>query len=235
MRINKYLADSGICSRRNADKLIEEGRVKVNGKIVRELGLDVNTDNETVMVDDKKVTPVTQFTYLIFNKPKGCITAVSDSRGRKTVMDYIDIEDKRLFPVGRLDYDSEGMLIITDDGDLAFRLTHPKNEIFKTYHVKIEGVINDTEIRSLRNGVMIDGYKTNRCSIRVLNIADNITRLEVKINEGRNHQIKKMFLTVGKTVIFLKRMAVGDLRLGGLSRGTYRYLKEEEIYYLKNL
>ncbi len=235
MRINKYLADSGICSRRNADKLIEEGRVKVNGKIVRELGLDINTDNDTVMVDDKKVTPVAQFTYLIFNKPKGCITAVSDSRGRKTVMDYIDIEDKRLFPVGRLDYDSEGMLIITDDGDLAFRLTHPKNEIFKTYHVKIEGVINDTEIRSLRNGVMIDGYKTNRCSIRVLNIADNITRLEVKINEGRNHQIKKMFLTVGKTVIFLKRMAVGDLRLGGLSRGTYRYLKEEEIYYLKNL
>lgn len=235
MRINKYLADSGICSRRNADKLIEEGRVKVNGKIVRELGLDINTDNDTVMVDDKKVTPVTQFTYLIFNKPKGCITAVSDSRGRKTVMDYIDIEDKRLFPVGRLDYDSEGMLIITDDGDLAFRLTHPKNEIFKTYHVKIEGVINDTEIRSLRNGVMIDGYKTNRCSIRVLNIADNITRLEVKINEGRNHQIKKMFLTVGKTVIFLKRMAVGDLRLGGLSRGKYRYLKDEEIFYLKNL
>lgn len=235
MRINKYLADSGICSRRNADKLIEEGRVKVNGKIVRELGLDINTDNDTVMVDDKKVTPVAQFTYLIFNKPKGCITAVSDSRGRKTVMDYIDIEDKRLFPVGRLDYDSEGMLIITDDGDLAFRLTHPKNEIFKTYHVKIEGVINDTEIRSLRNGVMIDGYKTNRCSIRVLNIADNITRLEVKINEGRNHQIKKMFLTVGKTVIFLKRMAVGDLRLGGLSRGKYRYLKDEEIFYLKNL
>lgn len=235
MRINKYLADSGICSRRNADKLIEEGRVKVNGKIVRELGLDINTDNDTVMVDDKKVTPVTQFTYLIFNKPKGCITAVSDSRGRKTVMDYIDIEDKRLFPIGRLDYDSEGMLIITDDGDLAFRLTHPKNEIFKTYHVKIEGVINDTEIRSLRNGVMIDGYKTNRCSIRVLNIADNITRLEVKINEGRNHQIKKMFLTVGKTVIFLKRMAVGDLRLGGLSRGKYRYLKDEEIFYLKNL
>ena len=235
MRINKYLADSGICSRRNADKLIEEGRVKFNGKIVRELGLDINTDNDTVMVDDKKVTPVAQFTYLIFNKPKGCITAVSDSRGRKTVMDYIDIEDKRLFPVGRLDYDSEGMLIITDDGDLAFRLTHPKNEIFKTYHVKIEGVINDTEIRSLRNGVMIDGYKTNRCSIRVLNIADNITRLEVKINEGRNHQIKKMFLTVGKTVIFLKRMAVGDLRLGGLSRGKYRYLKDEEIFYLKNL
>lgn len=235
MRINKYLADCGVSSRRNADKLIAEGRVKVNSKTITEPGLDINIDNDTVMVDNIKVEIVSNYTYLLLNKPKGCVTTVKDEKDRKTVMDYVNVGDKRLFPVGRLDYDSEGLLIITNDGDLSFRLTHPKNEIFKTYIVKIDGTINESELRSLRNGVIIDGNKTNRCSIKVLEIVDNITRLEVKINEGKNHHIKKMFDTVGKNVVFLKRIAIGDLRLGGMGRGASRNLTEDEVYYLKNL
>jgi len=235
MRINKYLAECGVASRRNADKLIEEGKIKVNGKTVTEPGLDINIDNDTVMVLDRKVTPVKTYTYLMLNKPKGCVTTVSDDRNRKTVMDFINIEGKRLFPVGRLDYDSEGLLIITDDGELSNRLTHPKNEIFKTYSVKIEGTINETELRMLRNGVVIDGKKTNRSNVKVIEVVENITRLEVKINEGRNRQIKKMFEAVGKNVIFLKRVAIGDLRLGGLGRGAFRNLKDDEVFYLKNL
>lgn len=235
MRINKYLADCGVCSRRNADKLILEGRVKVNGRLVSEPGIDIKEDNDTVMVDDVRVDKVSQYTYILLNKPKGCVSTVKDDKGRKTVMDYVKSTEKRLFPIGRLDYDSEGLLIITNDGELSFRLTHPKNEIFKTYIVKIEGTIESSELATLRNGVMIDNIKTSRSRVKVLESSPSETRLEVKISEGRNHQIKKMFEAVGKNVIFLKRVAIGDMRLGGLGRGLTRFLTEDEIYYLKNL
>lgn len=235
MRINKFLAECGVCSRRGADKLISEGRVKVNAKKVTTLGMDISEENDTVLVDDNKVELVNNFTYILFNKPKGCVCTVKDDRGRKTIMDYINCGEKRIFPVGRLDYDSEGMLILTNDGDLAFRLTHPKNEITKTYQVRFEGTINETELRELRNGVMIDDVKTNHASIKVLEVVDKVTKLEVTISEGRNHHIKKMFDTVGKNIIFIKRVAIGDMRLGGMGRGTFRNLTDEEVYYLKNL
>jgi 23S rRNA pseudouridine2605 synthase len=233
MRINRYLADSGVCSRRQADKLIEEKRVKINGKHAA-IGAEV-ADNDTVTLDGAPVKRVHKYTYLLLNKPKGCISSVSDEFNRKTVMDYIDIKDKRLFPVGRLDYDSEGMLIITDDGELANRLTHPANEIYKTYIVKTQGLPSEEDLNRLRRGVIIDGKKTNRSYIKLLESDDNGSRLEVKISEGRNHQIKKMFEAIGREVKFLKRVAIGDLRLGGLMRGEYRRLKDEEVYYLKNL
>jgi 23S rRNA pseudouridine2605 synthase len=235
MRINKYLADSGVCSRRGADKLIEEGRVKLNGKTVKELGANVNENNDSVTVDGRKVSPVSTYTYLLFNKPKGCVSTVKDEKDRKTVMDFINIPGKRLYPVGRLDYDSEGMMIITDDGSLAFRLTHPMNEIFKTYIVKIEGDLSLEDLAKLRSGVVIDGVKSNRSFVKVLECENNISRIEVRINEGKNHHIKKMFEAVGKNVIFLKRVAIGEMRLGGLNRGEYRDLREDEVFYLKNL
>ncbi len=235
MRINKYIASSGVTSRRNADKLVTEGRVKVNGKTVTELGFDVNENNDTVSVDGKKIALINKYTYIMMYKPKGCVCSANDERGRKTVFDYVDI-DKRLFTVGRLDYDSEGLLLLTNDGALAQYITHPGNEIPKSYLVKVEGDIPEADLARLRKGVKLDdGSLTARAKVRLKEIAGNVYSYDVTIFEGKNREIRRMFEAIGKEVIFLKRVAVGDLRLGGLSRGTYRYLTDKEIDYLKNL
>ncbi|MCI7530203.1 MAG: rRNA pseudouridine synthase [Christensenellaceae bacterium] len=235
MRINKYIASSGVTSRRNADKLVTEGRVKVNGKTVTELGFDVNENNDTVSVDGKKIALINKYTYIMMYKPKGCVCSANDECGRKTVFDYVDI-DKRLFTVGRLDYDSEGLLLLTNDGALAQYITHPGNEIPKSYLVKVEGDIPEADLARLRKGVKLDdGSLTARAKVRLKEIAGNVYSYDVTIFEGKNREIRRMFEAIGKEVIFLKRVAVGDLRLGGLSRGTYRYLTDKEIDYLKNL
>lgn len=234
MRINKYLAECGVASRRNSDQIIKDGRVSVNGKKVETLGLDINPEHDNVTVDGKSVKIPNKFTYILFNKPKGCITTVSDDKGRKTIFDYVPNEN-RVFPVGRLDYDSEGMLIITNDGQLTERLTHPRNEIPKTYSVKIEGDIVESELAVLRAGVVIDGKKTKKCKLKVIDKTKTHTKLEMTIYEGRNREIRKMFETIGKNVVFLKRIAIGDFRLGGLGRGEWRYLKDFEIEYLLNI
>ena len=234
MRINKYIAECGVASRRNADKLIADGKVSVNGKIVDTLGLDINPECDNVIVDGKSVKLPNKFTYILFNKPKGCITTVSDDKGRKTIFDYVP-SDNRVFPVGRLDYDSEGMLIITNDGELTERLTHPRNEIPKTYSVKIEGDIVESELAVLRAGVVIDEKRTKKCKLRVIDRTKTHTKLEMTIFEGRNREIRKMFEAIGKNVVFLKRIAIGDFRLGGLGRGEWRYLKDFEIDYLLNI
>lgn len=235
MRINKYIASSGVTSRRNADKLVTEGRVKVNGKTVTELGFDVNENNDTVSVDGKKIALINKYTYIMMYKPKGCVCSANDECGRKTVFDYVDV-DKRLFTVGRLDYDSEGLLLLTNDGALAQYITHPGNEIPKSYLVKVEGDIPEADLARLRNGVKLDdGSLTARAKVRLKEIAGNVYSYDVTIFEGKNREIRRMFEAIGKEVIFLKRVAVGDLRLGGLSRGTYRYLTDKEIDYLKNL
>lgn len=235
MRINKYIASSGVTSRRNADKLVTEGRVKVNGKTVTELGFYVNENNDTVSVDGKKIALINKYTYIMMYKPKGCVCSANDECGRKTVFDYVDI-DKRLFTVGRLDYDSEGLLLLTNDGALAQYITHPGNEIPKSYLVKVEGDIPEADLARLRKGVKLDdGSLTARAKVRLKEIAGNVYSYDVTIFEGKNREIRRMFEAIGKEVIFLKRVAVGDLRLGGLSRGTYRYLTDKEIDYLKNL
>ena len=235
MRINKYIASSGVTSRRNADKLVTEGRVKVNGKTVTELGFDVNENNDTVSVDGKKIALINKYTYIMMYKPKGCVCSANDECGRKTVFDYVDI-DKRLFTVGRLDYDSEGLILLTNDGALAQYITHPGNEIPKSYLVKVEGDIPEADLARLRKGVKLDdGSLTARAKVRLKEIAGNVYSYDVTIFEGKNREIRRMLEAIGKEVIFLKRVAVGDLRLGGLSRGTYRYLTDKEIDYLKNL
>lgn len=235
MRINKYIASSGVTSRRNADKLVTEGRVKVNGKTVTELGFDVNENNDTVSVDGKKIALINKYTYIMMYKPKGCVCSANDECGRKTVFDYVDV-DKRLFTVGRLDYDSEGLLLLTNDGALAQYITHPGNEIPKSYLVKVEGDIPEADLARLRKGVKLDdGSLTARAKVRLKEITGNVYSYDVTIFEGKNREIRRMFEAIGKEVIFLKRVAVGDLRLGGLSRGTYRYLTDKEIDYLKNL
>ena len=235
-RLNKYLASCGVASRRGADKLIEEGRVKVNGKVVTELGKSVNPANDSVAVDGQKVKPVAEYSYIMLYKPKGCITTDRNKKGKKTVFDYLtDVNIPHLVPVGRLDYDTEGLLILTNDGDLTYSLTHPSHEVEKTYLVKVNGEMPEHKLAQLRKGVIVDGEKTNRSRVKLIEYKDGISRLRVTITEGRNRQIRKMFEAVEREVIFLKRITVGDLKLGGLARGAYRYLSDEEIAYLKSL
>lgn len=173
--------------------------------------------------------------YYLLNKPKGYVCTVRDDRGRKTVMELLPPEAGRVFPVGRLDYDTEGMLLLTDDGDLAFRLTHPKNEVPKTYLVKIEKGITDAELNRLRAGVEIDGVLTGKSKVKIVETDKAFTKLHVTITEGRNRQVRKMFEAVGKQVVFLKRIRIGEMGLGSLPRGKVRKLTAEEIFYLENL
>ena len=233
IRLNKYLADCGVGSRRECDALIADGQVKVNGKVAT-LGQMVD-DNAKVSVRDKRIGNKQKLYYILLNKPKGCVTTVKDDLGRKTVMDFVSDIKARLFPVGRLDYDTEGLLILTNDGDLANRLTHPRNEINKTYVCRISGVLKESERATLEKGVLIDGVKTAPAKVKIVEQDQHHTRCEVTIHEGRNHQVKKMFEAVGKEVEFLKRIAIGDLRLGGLKRGEYRFLNDVEVDYLKKM
>lgn len=235
MRLNKYIAECGAASRRGADKLISEGLVRVNNKIVTELGTVIIEDNDTVTVNGKKLVLRTRDVYIMLNKPKGCITAVKDDKGRKTVMDYVDAKDKRLFPVGRLDYDSEGLVLLTNDGETAYKLTHPSSEIPKTYIVKVEGEVPEKELDKLRDGIPLDGAVTHRAKVKVLGVEDRISRIEITIYEGKNRQIRRMFEYIGYNVVFLKRTAIGDIRLGGLGRGLTRFLTPKEIQFLKKL
>ena len=235
MRLNKYLASCGAASRRGADELIRSGRVKVNAAVITEPGARVETDNDTVTLDGKKVTPVSKMTYIMLYKPKGCITSVRDDKGRKTVYDYLDVEVPHLVPVGRLDYDTEGLLLLTNDGELANRLTHPSGEVPKTYLVRAEGQFPEHILAKLRKGVEIDGVKTKRSKVKLLEQDEKEGKLLVTITEGRNRQIRRMFEAVERNVVFLKRMAIGELRLGGLARGKWRYLRDEEVEYLKRL
>lgn len=234
MRLNKYLAECGVCSRRKADEIIAEGRVSVNRKTVSEMGFDVDEKKDVVYLDGKKIVPVTHYEYIMFNKPKGCVTTMSDEKGRKTVYDFIGRE-KRLVPVGRLDYDSEGLLLFTNDGELTYKLTHPSGEVPKTYIVKIEGSISESDLAILRKGVTVDGVKYSKCKVKLTGEEEGFSRLEVVITEGKNREVRRMFQAVEKNVVFLKRVAIGELRLGGLSRGGFRELNDAEIEYLKRL
>ncbi len=230
MRINKYLASTGIASRRKAEAYVLAGRVSVNGKVIDSLAFDVDK-KDVVMVDGKPVAEK-QLAYIMLHKPKGYITSLKDDKGRKTVMDLLPAEYKNLKPVGRLDYDTEGLLLLTNDGDLANRLTDPNVEITKTYMVKIEGKISEGQLAVMRAGVVIDGVRLKKCKAKVTEQGENFTKLEVKITEGKNRQIRKMFDAVGVNVSFLKRTAIEELKLGGLTRGKCRELHQNEIEYL---
>ena len=233
MRLNKFLASCGAASRRGADELIASGRVRVNSIVVTELGKMVETDNDTVTLDGKKVEPVSKMTYIMLYKLKGCITSLCDEKGRKTVYDYLDVEVPHLVPVGRLDYDTEGLLLLTNDGELVNRLAHPSGEVPKSYLVRAEGEFPEHILAKLRKGVEIDGVKTKRSKVKLLEQGEKEAKLLVTITEGRNRQVRRMFEAVERNVVFLKRVAIGDLRLGGLARGAWRYLREEEVEYLK--
>lgn len=234
MRINKFLADNGVASRRHADAMIAAGRVKINGRTAV-LGEDVGEDDE-VLVDDRPLEKTEKKAeYYLMNKPKGVICTVSDDRGRKTVMDLLPEGAGRVFPVGRLDYATEGLLILTNDGELSYRLTNPKNEIPKTYLAKIEGTMTEKDLNVIRSGVELDGILTKKCRAHIVETNKAYTKVHITITEGRNRQVRRMFEAIGRNVLFLKRIRIGDLTISGLDRGQVRALTEEEIEYLKKL
>ncbi len=234
MRINKFIADSGVASRREADRMIADGRVKINGKQITAPGVDVDVYNDAVYVDGVRIDPVRREIYIMLNKPKGCITSVKDDKGRKTVMDYVEC-GKRIFPVGRLDYDSEGLVLLTNDGELAYNLTASKNDVPKTYIAKAEGEIKEEHLKKLRSGIMLDDVMTKPAKARLLSYEKGLSRVEITITEGRNRQVRRMFEALGFNVVFLKRTEIGGVRLGGLARGAWRYLSPKEIKKLKEL
>lgn len=232
MRINKFLASAGVASRRECDRLIAEGRVKVNGKTAA-LGAEVGEEDE-IFVDGKQVT-LQKNEYYLLNKPKGYICSVSDEKGRKTVMDLMPQNVGRIYPVGRLDYDSEGLLIMTTDGGLAQKLTHPSNEVPKTYLVKIEGTLTEAMLNPIRSGVEIDGYVTKKCKAHIVETNREYTKIHITITEGKNREIRKMFAAIGKEVTLLKRIKIGEITLRGLDRGAYRKLTKQEVAYLNSI
>lgn len=234
IRINKYLAELGIGSRRAIDKMIEEGKIKVNGELA-ESGIKVNEEDKIVVngraVDAPKSA---KKVYFILNKPKRVLSTAKDERGRKTVVDMIDTKE-RIFPIGRLDYDTEGLILLTNDGEVFNKVIHPRTEVYKTYLVEAKGNINMTTLNRLKRGIMLDDKMTLPAKAKIL-LADNYhTVLHFAIKEGRNRQVRRMFESVGHNVINLKRIMLGELTLDGIDVGEYRELTKKEVRYLHSL
>ena len=234
MRINKYISQTGACSRRKAEEYIKEGIVTVNDAVVTDLATQIS-ENDIVKLNGHVIKPQEEMVYYMLNKPKGYVTTMSDDRDRKSISSLTGDIGYRVYPVGRLDYESEGLLILTNDGDLTYKLTHPKFSIPKKYVVKVEGDLKESELAVLRAGVVIAGVRYAKCKVKLLGFSEGISRLEVVLFEGKNREIRKMFDAIGKNVVFLKRTEMAGIRLGGLKRGEIRPLKEQEIVMLKNL
>lgn len=228
MRLNKYIAAGGLGSRRKADELIAAGKVKINGKVYRELGYTVEA-GDVVEVGGSIIEPAKKHVYIMLNKPKGYITSVTDDRNRPTVMDLVNDFDGRLYPVGRLDYNTSGLLILTNDGEFAHQMTHPKHNVEKTYRAKVAGTLSDQRIAKLRKGLDIGGFTTSPAKVNMIKQMEKWALVEIKIREGKNRQIRKMFAAVGNKVIELERVSVGGLYLGHLKEGHYRKLTPKEV------
>lgn len=229
MRINKFIAACNVASRRKAEEYILAGRVKINGQIITDLSFQVE-DEDIVLFDEKRIIIQPDLKYYLLNKPAGIVSTAKDQFGRKSVVDFFD-QDLRLYPVGRLDYDSRGLLIITNDGDLTYRLTHPKHNIDKTYIVKTDMDLSDSQMVEFKSGVDIGDFITSSCMIERISPKS----YKVIISEGRNRQIRRMFSAFGITVTDLQRVAIGDLRIESIKEGQFEELKPEQIEYLKNL
>ena len=231
MRINKFLSSLGIASRRAIDKYVEEGRIKVNG-VIASTGIDV-TEQDEIYIDNKKIETnrIEEKVYFMLNKPLEVLSASSDDRGRKTVVDLIKT-DKRIFPIGRLDYMTSGLILLTNDGELFNRLVHPKSEIYKKYYIKVFGEVKKEEIEELKKGVLLEDGKTLPAKVSGVKYDKNKTSMYISIREGRNRQIRRMIEKFGYKVLMLRREKIGELSLGDLKEGKYRELTKEEIEYL---
>lgn len=237
MRINKFIARSGVASRRKAEEYIEEGRIKVNGSVMKELSYQVDIENDLVefdgqiisVEDEKKV-------YILLNKPAGYITTAKEQFDRPSVMDLISGVKERVYPVGRLDYETSGLLLMTNDGDLTYKLTHPSHEFKKTYIASVRGIPNESEIKRFESGLAIENYVTANAELKVMKInkEKNYSVCKAVIHEGHNRQVRKMFEAIDHPVMNLKRVALGKINVKGIEVGKYRKLTESELKYLKN-
>jgi len=234
MRLNKYIAQAGLASRRKADEITLNGNVKINGVTVKELGYDVK-DGDVVSVNGITIKSQQSKIYLMLNKPKGYITSLKDEKDRLVVTSLLTDIEERLYPIGRLDYDTSGLLLITNDGELANKLAHPKHGVPKTYRARVMGIISNERLAALRNGVDIGGFVTSKAGVKLIRQANNYAVVEITIKEGRNRQIRKMFSAVGNKVVELERIAVGELYVGRLKEGHYRKLTKDEVEYLMKI
>ncbi len=233
-RLQKVMATAGVASRRKCQEIIKQGRVKVDGKVVLETGFKVNPNIARIEVDGVLLKN-TKLVYLVMNKPKGCVTTMSDPQKRKTVVDYLPEINERVKPVGRLDYNTEGLLLFTNDGELMARLTHPKYGVWKTYEVEVYGEMTAKEAQKLERGVLIEGRKTSEAKVKILgyDAKNKKSKVEISIHEGRKHQVKNMFLAIGKKVINLKRIKYATLTLKKLRKGECKMLSKVEVQKLR--
>jgi len=237
MRINRFLASAGIGSRRKCEDLIREGRIRINGETLSALAAYIDTDSDVVTIDGRPVESVRGRLILVIDKPAGVLSTVSDDRGRKTVISLAREKgyNERLFPVGRLDRDTTGLLLLTNDGDLAYRLTHPRYKIEKRYLVSVEGLIDDRTVRSIASGVDLGSYVSRPCTVKVVKRSEESSTLEISLKEGKKRQIRRMFSESGHKVLSLRRVALGDLEFADLEQGDIRPLTDEEDIRLREL
>lgn len=234
MRLNKFLSSAGIASRRKCDELILAGKISVNGKLTTELGRIIDEKKDKVYFNGELVSSQDKLVYFKLHKPKGYICSASDEKGRKTIFDLLP-KDRRLFSVGRLDYNTEGLILITNDGDFARAMSHPSFEIEKEYIVVIEGRISESELAVLRAGVVEKGVRLPKAKVVPIKFDGKLTRLSVIIDEGKNRQIRRMFEGIGKSIVLLKRVSVGPFVLGGLQRGKYKEFSKEEMGMIEEI
>jgi 23S rRNA pseudouridine2605 synthase len=234
-RIQKILAKAGIASRREAERMVVEGRVSVNGKVVETLGFKADPSKDHIKVDGRRLAPFEPKVILLLNKPRGYLSTVKDPKGRPTVLDLLKHLKWRIYPIGRLDFDAEGLLLFTNDGDLTHLLSHPRFSIPKTYLVKVTGVPEEKKLMRLKRGVMLEDGGAKAVSCSLLRQREKNSWLRIVVKEGRNHLVKRMFSAIGHTVLKLKRIEYGPIQLGGLGFGQFRYLTPAEMEKLKKI
>ncbi|PKM81340.1 MAG: pseudouridine synthase [Firmicutes bacterium HGW-Firmicutes-14] len=234
-RLQKYLAHTGVASRRKCEELILAGRVKINGTVVKELGTKVNPGSDIIEVDGKVFGEKEEKVYILLHKPKGYVTTLRDPQGRPKVVDLLKNVNERVYPVGRLDFETEGLLLLTNDGELTYALTHPKHEIGKTYVALVKGIPDRDKLKRFGKGLRLADGITAPAKVKLLKNMGSNARLEITIYEGRNRQIRRMCETIGHPVLELKRVAIGFLELRGLEEGKYRFLKKDEVQKLKRI
>lgn len=236
-RLQKFIANQGICSRRKAEEYITSGRIKVNGNVIMELGTKIDPNKDVVEVDGKKISNIAgKKVYILLNKPIGYVTTTRDQFNRNTVLDLVNVKEKVL-PVGRLDMYTSGAIILSNDGDFIYKITHPKYEVEKTYNVTLKGQVTDEEIEQLRNGVQIENYVTGKAKVKILRIdkEKDLSRVELIIHEGKNREVRKMCEAIGRKVLALHRTKIGNISVKDLRLGTWRYLKPNEIKSLLDI
>jgi 23S rRNA pseudouridine2605 synthase len=233
-RLQKYMAECGIASRRKCEEIILSGRVKVNENTIKELGYKINSDEDRVFLDGKIIEPEEKKLYIALNKPVGYVSTVKDERGRQTLLDLVKVKE-RIYPIGRLDYDTSGLILLTNDGDIYNRVIHPRQVVNKTYIAKIEGNPSSKEIKTFRSGIDIGDYITSAAEFNILSADSKSTTVEIIIHEGKNRQIRRMCDAINHPVIELKRIVIGNIKLDDLEVKHWRYLSDVEVSYLKKL